>query len=178
MLISKIAIVEAALFLESDPISVTDLSKKTEITENEMHHILDDLKDKYKSENSGLSLYEVENSILLTPSKECWELLKGVYGKKYDEKLSKAALETLSIIAYSQPITKAEIDILRGVSAEGMVRLLQKRKLIKVVGKKDIPGKPPQFGTTKEFLDLFKLKSISDLPKLKEEDKEKFELNA
>ena len=175
---NKIALVEAALFLESDPITRDDLSQKIGITITEIDEALKALRLKYDNVESGLSLYEMENSILLTPSKECWEELKGVYGKKYDEKLSKAALETLSIIAYSQPITKAEIDILRGVSADGMVRLLQKRKLIKIVGKKDIPGKPPLFGTTKEFLELFKLKSISDLPKLKEEDKEKFELNA
>lgn len=173
-----IALIEAALFLESNPITVEDLSKKTELTAVEIESVLVQLRARYDSNESGLSLYELEETILLTPSKSCWEELKGVYGKKYDEKLSKAALETLSIIAYSQPITKVEIDILRGVSADGMVRLLQKRKLIKVVGKKDIPGKPPLFGTTKEFLELFKLKSISDLPKLKEEDKEKFELNA
>ncbi len=173
-----IAIAEAALFLESNPITLDELSKKTELTVDEIKESIDELKERYNRPESGLSLFEVEDSILLTPSKECWDSLKGVYGKKYDEKLSKAALETLSIIAYSQPITKAEIDILRGVSADGMIRLLQKRKLIKVVGKKDIPGKPPLFGTTKDFLVLFKLNSIADLPKLKEEDKERFELNA
>jgi segregation and condensation protein B len=173
-----VALTEAALFLESNPITIEDLSKKTELEIEIIERSLEELKERYRSSGSGLTLYEIEDSLLLTPSKECWESLKGVYGKKYDEKLSKAALETLSIIAYSQPITKAEIDILRGVSADGMVRLLQKRKLIKVVGKKDIPGKPPMFGTTRDFLDLFKLKSIADLPKLKEEDKEKFELNA
>ena len=172
------ALIEAALFLESDPITFEDLSKKINIEIDIVETIVKSLIHRYENFNSGLSIFEINGSILLTPSKECWELLKGVYGKKYDEKLSKAALETLSIIAYSQPMTKAEIDILRGVSADGMVRLLLKRKLIKVVGKKDIPGKPPLFGTTKEFLDLFSLKSISDLPKLKEEDKEKFELNA
>lgn len=175
---NSIAIVEAALFLESDPITVKELSRKVDLTTEQIDLALTALKDKYSLEESGLSIYEMDNTLLLTPSKMCWEKLKGVYGKKYDEKLSKAALETLSIIAYSQPMTKAEIDILRGVSADGMVRLLLKRKLIKVVGKKDIPGKPPLLGTTKKFLELFKLKSISDLPKLNEEDKEKFELNA
>lgn len=175
---SNIALIEAALFLESSPITVEELARKSELTTDIVESSLEALRLRYSSDESGLFLYEIDSTILLTPSKECWESLKAVYGKKYDEKLSKAALETLSIIAYSQPVTKAEIDILRGVSADGMVRLLQKRKLIKGVGKKDIPGKPPLFGTTKDFLDLFNLKSISDLPKLKEEDKEKFELNA
>lgn len=178
MILNNIAIIEAALFLESNPVTIEELSRKTNIEIKHIEEIILNLKDKYSSETSGISIYEIDDTILLTPSKECWELLKDVYGKKYDDKLSKAALETLSIIAYSQPITKGEIDILRGVSADSMVRLLLKKKLIKVIGKKDIPGKPPLYGTTKDFLDLFKLKSIADLPKLKEEDKEKFELNA
>ncbi len=178
MILNSIAIVEAALFLESSPITIDELSNKIGIEPKEIKLSIKTLEERYNKLESGLSLYIASDSYLLTPSKKCWDELKVVYGKKYDEKLSKAALETLSIIAYSQPITKAEIDILRGVSADGMVRLLQKKQLVKVVGKKDIPGKPPLFGTTKEFLELFKLSSISDLPKLKEEDKEKFELNA
>lgn len=172
------SMVEAALFLESDPITLEDLSRKLNYTTEVVLEAIKELETKYTTEDGGLAILEQDNTYLLTPSKSCWEELKEVYGKKYDDKLSKAALETLSIIAYSQPMTKAEVDLLRGVSADGMIRLLQKRKLIKVVGKKDIPGKPPLFGTTKEFLELFNLKSIADLPKLKEEDKEKFELNA
>jgi segregation and condensation protein B len=85
-------------------------------------------------------------------------------------------METLSIIAYSQPITRAEIEAIRGVSADNMIRLLAERNLIKEVGKKDAPGKPVQFGTTKEFLKFFRLNSISDLPKLEETESERFEL--
>lgn len=175
---NKRGIIEAALFLESDPVTVSDLEKKTGLEELEIQNLINELTQFYIDSDSGLSIMEVKKGFLLTPNKDCWDHLKSVYGKKYDEKLSKAALETLSIIAYSQPITKAEIDILRGVSADGMIRLLQKRNLIKIVGKKDIPGKPPMFGTTKDFLKLFNIDSISDLPKLKEEDKERFELNA
>ena len=83
-------------------------------------------------------------------------------------------METLAIIAYSQPITRAEIESIRGVSAESMIKLLIGKNLIKVVGKKDAPGKPKQYGTTKEFLKMFQLKSISDLPKLKEADRVRF----
>ena len=85
-------------------------------------------------------------------------------------------METLAIIAYSQPITRAEIEALRGVSADNMIRILVERNLIKEVGKKDIPGKPVQFGTTKDFLQLFRLNSIADLPKLDETESERFEL--
>ena len=83
---------------------------------------------------------------------------------------------SLSIIAYSQPITRAEIEGLRGVSADNMIRLLMERNLIKEVGKKDVPGKPTQYGTTKEFLKFFRLNSIADLPKLDQEEEERFEL--
>jgi segregation and condensation protein B len=113
---------------------------------------------------------------MISPKKEYWDNLKDRYGKKNDSKLSKAALETLSIIAYSQPITRSEIEAIRGVSADNMIRLLLERELIRETGKKDIPGKPVQFGTTKEFLKLFRLDSIADLPKLNESEADRFEL--
>ena len=96
--------------------------------------------------------------------------------EKNEARLSKAAMETLSIIAYSQPITRSEIEAIRGVSADNMIRLLVERNFIREVGKKDIPGKPVQFGTTKEFLKFFRLNSIADLPKLDETESERFEL--
>ena len=101
---------------------------------------------------------------------------KEKYGKKNEGKLSKSAMETLSIIAYSQPITRAEIEAIRGVSADNMVRLLMERNLIRETGKKDVPGKPIQYGTTKDFLKFFRLNSIADLPKLDETESERFEL--
>jgi segregation and condensation protein B len=84
-------------------------------------------------------------------------------------------METLSIIAYSQPITRQEIESIRGVSADGMIKLLLARNMIKEVGKKEAPGRPVQYGTTKEFLKLFRLASIADLPKMDELDQERFE---
>lgn len=83
-------------------------------------------------------------------------------------------METLSIIAYSQPITRGEIENLRGVNADGMMRLLLSRDLVREVGRKDAPGRPVQYGTTREFLRLFRLSSISDLPRLDEADQKKF----
>ncbi|HPX48172.1 MAG TPA: SMC-Scp complex subunit ScpB, partial [Treponemataceae bacterium] len=127
-------------------------------------------------EAHGLELVQISGGWTLCPKKELWESLKEKYGKKNDNKLSRAAMETLSIIAYSQPITRGEIEAIRGVSADNMIRLLVERNLIKEVGKKDIPGKPVQFGTTKEFLKLFRLNSISDLPKLDETESDRFEL--
>ena len=112
----------------------------------------------------------------LVPKKELWQVLRERYGSKSEGKLSRSAMETLSIIAYSQPITRGEIEAIRGVSADNMIRLLSDRNLIKEVGKKDVPGKPVLFGTTKEFLKFFRLNSISELPKLDEDEAERFEL--
>jgi segregation and condensation protein B len=86
-------------------------------------------------------------------------------------------METLSIIAYSQPVTRSEIEDIRGVQADSMIRLLLERNLIREMGKKDVPGKPSQYGTTREFLMLFHLESIADLPKLDENEADRFELN-
>jgi len=85
-------------------------------------------------------------------------------------------METLAIVAYSQPVTRPEIEKIRGVSADNMIRLLLEKGLVRETGKKDIPGKPVLYGTTKEFLKLFRLNSIAELPKLGEVDIEKFEL--
>ena len=108
--------------------------------------------------------------------KDNWEVLKDQYGSKREGKLSKSAMETLAIIAYSQPITRAEIESIRGVGVDNMIRVLLERNLIKEVGKKETPGRPTLFGTTKEFLKLFRVNSISKLPELDEDDEERFEL--
>jgi segregation and condensation protein B len=113
---------------------------------------------------------------MITAKREYWENLKERYGKKNEGKISRAAMETLAIIAYSQPVTRAEIEKIRGVSADNMIRLLLEKSFIREVGKKDIPGRPVMYGTTKEFLKQFRLNSISELPKLGEGDIEKFEL--
>ena len=113
---------------------------------------------------------------VLTPKQKFWAVLKEKYGEKNSGRLSKSALETLSIIAYSQPITRGEIEKIRGVSADNMIRILLDRNFIKEVGRKDVPGRPIQFGTTKEFLKFFHLNSISELPRLDENEEQRFEL--
>jgi segregation and condensation protein B len=112
---------------------------------------------------------------ILAPKAELWESLKERYGKKNENRLSRAALETLSIVAYSQPITRAEVEALRGVSADGMIRFLLEREFIKEVGKKEAPGRPIQYGTTKEFLKYFRLGSIADLPHLDELERDRYD---
>lgn len=170
------ALLETVLFLESEPLSVKVLSNKSQLSEEVVEKCLENLKEKYEDETSGIELAMITGGWCLAPKKEYWDVLKEQYGTKRDGRLSKSAMETLSIIAYSQPITRAEIEQIRGVSVDNMIRLLIERNLIKEVGKKEVPGRPTLFGTTKEFLKLFRLNSISELPKLDEEEEDRFEL--
>ncbi len=170
------ALVEAILYLETDPIDEALLMRITGFSKDVVDATIELLKDRYSDESHGIELVQISGGWAVSPKRELWESLKDRYGKKNDNRLSRAAMETLSIIAYSQPITRAEIEAIRGVSADNMIRLLAERNLIKEVGKKDIPGKPVQFGTTKDFLKLFRLNSIADLPKLEEGEIDRFEL--
>ena len=172
----EVGLVESILFLESEPLTVEAISKISELAVNIVEQCIEALKEKYASENSGIELSMITGGWTLTPKKEYWELLKEKYGNKNAGKLSRSAMEVLSIIAYKQPITRAEIESIRGVPPDNMIRLLVERQLIKEVGRKDSPGRPCQFGTTKEFLKFFGLNSIAELPQLDEEENERFEL--
>lgn len=170
------ALIDAIFYLESEPVSEENLSKYSGLSLDIVKICIEKLKSEYEKSNSGVELTQILGGWLIVPKKELWENLKDRYGKKNENKLSRAAMETLAIIAYSQPITKAEIEAIRGVSSDNMVRLLIEKKLIKEIGKKDSPGKPTIYGTTKEFLLAFQLNSIADLPKLDESEAERFEL--
>lgn len=171
------ALIEAILLLENDPVNINFISRISALDKGIVKISINELKDKYSSEDFGIEIVEISDGYMLSPKQEFWGHLKDHYGKKNDEKLSKAGMETLSIIAYSQPLTRAEIENIRGVSVDGIMRQLIKRNLVQEVGKKEIAGKPPLYGTTKEFLRLFRLKSIADLPRLDEVNQDRFELN-
>jgi segregation and condensation protein B len=170
------ALVEAVLYMETSPVSAETIGKITGLPENAVSSALSEIGARCKAESSGIELLETTAGFLFSPKQEHWDVLREHYGKKNHLKLSKAAVETLTIIAYMQPVTRAEIEQIRGVSADNMIRLLLERSLIREAGKKDAPGKPVQYATTKEFLDLFHLASIADLPHLEETDAERFEL--
>lgn len=173
----EVGIIEAILFLENEPINIKMISNISDLAENIVEVGIEQIQERCKAENRGIELIEIVGGYTFSPKEEFWGILKDHYGKKNEEKLSKAAMETLSIIAYSQPLTKTEVENIRGVSADNMIRMLIKKGFVKEVGKKDVPGKPLLFGTTREFLKVFKLNSIADLPKLDEHDRDRFELN-
>ncbi len=173
---SETALLETVLFLESEPQSVEVLSKITQLSEDVVNECIERLKEKYTSPDSGIEVSLILGGWILTPKKESFDLVKERYGKKNEGRLSKAAIETLSIIAYSQPITRAEIESIRHVNVDNMMRILLDRKFIKEIKKKDIPGKPTLYGTTDDFLEFFHLQSIADLPQLDEAENERFVL--
>jgi segregation and condensation protein B len=170
------ALVEAILYLEADPLDEAALARISGLARDIVTKALENLDERYGQQDSGVELSRIAGGVMISPKKEYWDNLKERYGKKNETKLSKAALETLSIIAYKQPITRSEIEQIRGVQADTMMRLLLEKNLIRETGKKDAPGRPIQYGTTREFLKFFRLESISDLPKLNEMENDRFEL--
>jgi segregation and condensation protein B len=171
------AIIESVLFLETEPVDPGVLARKTGLEPEVVRQALELIREEYRAEVHGLELVEIGGGYTFAPKAALWEILKPLYARKNDNRLSRAAMETLSIIAYSQPVTRAEIESIRGVAADGMIKLLLSRNMIKEVGRKDAPGRPTQYGTTREFLQLFRLSSIADLPKLDEVERDRFEVN-
>ncbi|MBQ0050498.1 MAG: SMC-Scp complex subunit ScpB [Treponema sp.] len=169
-------LIEAVLFLESEPLTADAIANISQLSREVVDQCIELLKEKYTAENCGVELSVITGGYVLTPKKEYWDTVKERYGNKNEGKLSKSALEVLSIIAYKQPITRAEIENLRGVSPDNMLRLLIERQLVKEVGRRDTPGRPVEFGTTKEFLKFFRLNSIAELPQLDANEEERFVL--
>ena len=171
------ALVETVLFLESESLDEASLSRITGLSRDVVAAALELLVEESRTGIRGIEPVHSGGGWILAPKAELWESLKERYGKKNESRLSRAALETLSIVAYSQPITRAEVEAIRGVSADGMIRFLLERELVKEVGKKEAPGRPVQYGTTKEFLKYFRLGSIADLPRLDELETERFAIS-
>jgi segregation and condensation protein B len=171
----QVGLVEAVLLLENEPVEVAALQRVTGLGHAEVMKAVEFLREEYARDSHGIELVELGGGWALAPKQSLWPALRERYGRRNEGRFSRAAMETLSIIAYSQPITRPEIESIRGVSADGMIKLLLSRGLIKEVGRKEAPGRPVQYGTTKEFLKFFRLASIADLPKMDELDQERFE---
>jgi len=157
-------IIEALLFTSVEPLSIKDLKKN--LPQNlDIELVIETLQKYY--ETRGVNLKRVGNSIVLRTAKDLDHLF--VTKKVTNKNLSRAARETLAIIAYHQPVTKLEIEEIRGVSVgTQLMRGLMDRGWIKIVGQRDVPGRPSVYATTKEFLDYFSLQHIRELPELPE----------
>jgi segregation and condensation protein B len=164
------SIVESLLFVAEGPLTLPRLAEVIDgAAKGEIKAALDQIGADLEANQRGIRLAEVAGGYQLRTAKENAEWVKKFLGGR-PARMSRATLETLAIIAYRQPVTKAEIEAIRGVDVDGVVNTLMERNLIRAVGRKDVPGRPFLFGTTAEFLQLFNLKDLSDLPTLKESD--------
>ena len=160
------AIIEAILFSAGRIVTKNELIMNLEISEEELEKVIQKLQQKYDNEESGIELIKIENGYQLCTKKELYEYIYPVIDKRTKPNLSNAALETLAIIAYNPRITRAEIEAIRGVSADGAVYKLLEYGLIEEAGKTDLPGKPMSYKTTNEFLKMFGYTTLNDLPEL------------
>ena len=160
------AAIEAILFAYGDAVDVSKIAKAigqdVETTKKILHHMM----DRYEEEDRGIRIIELEKSFQMCTKQECYEYLINMALQPHKAHLTEVMLETLSIVAYKQPVTKAEIEKIRGVSCEHAVNRLLDFELITEVGRKDAPGRPILFGTTEQFLRSFGVKSLTELPEL------------
>ena len=163
------AILESMLFVSPEPLSVTRLvAVLGDVTKAEVERVLRSLGDDLEQEGRGIRLAEVAGGYRLVTKQEYAPWIKRLDKAKSAAKLSRSALESLAIIAYKQPIVRSEIEEIRGVETSGVVRTLLERKLVRIVGRKEVPGRPIMYGSTKFFLEHFGLNDLSQLPPLRE----------
>lgn len=168
------AVIEAVLFTMGDSVEVEKLAAAIEHDVDTTTKIVHNMMDKYQAENRGVKIIELENAFQMCTKPEYYDDLIKVASQPRKYVLTDVLLETLSIIAYKQPITKPEIEKIRGVNCEHAVNKLVEYGLAKEVGRLDAPGRPMLFGTTEEFLRSFGVQSIDELPVISEDLVEKF----
>ncbi|HVT46189.1 MAG TPA: SMC-Scp complex subunit ScpB [Vicinamibacterales bacterium] len=163
------ATIEALVFASPEPVTLKTLARllDTEPPED-ITAAVDALKADYEQRNGGLQLIEVAGGFQIVTRPELHEWVRRLFHERTTQKLSVASLETLAVIAYKQPITAPEIAEIRGVNTSGVVSTLIERKLVKIVGRKPVVGRPFLYGTTREFLERFGLNDLSDLPKVED----------
>lgn len=162
------AIIEALVFASPEPVTVKTLTKLLPDESREsLTEALGQLRADY-DRPGGLQFVEVAGGFQIVTKPELHEWVRRLFHERTTQKLSVASLETLAVIAYKQPVTAPEIAEIRGVNTAGVVGTLIERKLIKIVGRKPVVGRPFLYGTTREFLDRFGLKDLSDLPKVED----------
>ncbi|MBF0386015.1 MAG: SMC-Scp complex subunit ScpB [Candidatus Omnitrophica bacterium] len=162
-------IIESLLFVSEKPVTIDQIKKVLEtVSPSEIKDIINLLNNDYEKKQGGVGIVEIAGGYQMLSNPKYVSYLRAFFKTKHKEKLSKPALETLAIIAYKQPVTRSEIEIIRGVDSDGVVAHLVEKELIKISGRKDVPGRPFVFGTTKLFLEYFGLRALEDLPKLEE----------
>ncbi len=170
--------IESILFAIGNSVEISTIADALEIEQSLVEDAIDALTEKYEAADCGLSLTRLEDSVQLCTKPENYEYLVRITKVKPRFSLSDTVLETLSIVAYKQPVTRIEIEKIRGVSCEHAVNKLLEYDLIKEVGRLEAPGKPILFGTTENFLRCFGVTSISDLPQITPDQVEEYKKEA
>lgn len=160
------SIIESILFAAGRMVSIEELELALEVSRVDLEKILDKMQEEYKEQKRGIELIKLNNGYQLCSKKENYEYIYQIIDKRNKPKLSNAALETLSIIAYNPKISRAEIEAIRGVSVDATIYKLLEYGLIEEAGKLDLPGKPMSYKTTEEFLKMFGYSSLDELPEL------------
>lgn len=172
------AILESILFTMGDSVEISRLATVLEMSNKEVTEVLEGMQKKYEAEDRGISLLWLEDSVQLSTKADMYEYLIKIAKTPRKMTLTDTVLETLSIIAYKQPVTRLEIERIRGVSCDHAVNKLLEYDLITELGRLDAPGRPLLFGTTEQFLRCFGVKSLDELPELSTMQVEEFKQQA
>ena len=159
-------IIESILFASGREVRITELMSALELSSDEVIKAVNGLKQSYKNDDRGLEIINIEDSYQLCTKKENYEYIFPIFDKRSKPNLSQAAMETLAIIAYNPRITRAEIETIRGVNSDGTIYKLLDYNLIEEAGKLDAPGKPMTYKTSSEFLKMFGISNLHELPEL------------
>ena len=162
------SVIEALLFTWGDPLEIKDMASILELNKEELANIMDEMIDEFDYNMRGVKIIKVNNSYQLGTRPEHFPWIKKLSNPKVIKSLSNAALETLSIIAYRQPIIKSDIEAIRGVRCDKAIETLMDRELIKEIGRLERVGRPILYGTTEGFLRAFGLEALENLPPLNE----------
>ena len=162
------SVVEAVLFASDEPLSAERLANIVQITVRQVRQHIEKLNNKYEGCGSAFRIEQIAGGYQMLTLSPYNYWLEKLLRARSDSKLSPAALETLAIIAYKQPVMRADIESIRGVAAGDLIRSLMYKGLVKIVGRAEVLGRPMLYGTTKKFLEIFGLNSLKDLPKVEE----------
>ena len=160
----RMAAIETILFAMGDSVEMSVIAQALEITEEEAEEAVDALEKRCQSPESGLCINRLEDSVQLSSKPEHYEYLVKIAKAPKKQVLTDTLMETLSIIAFKQPVTRAEVENIRGVNSDFSISKLVSYDLVQEVGRKDAPGRPLLFGTTEQFLRSFGISSLTDLP--------------
>jgi len=163
------SVIEALLFASEKPLTIEQVKNVLDNLEGQqIRQLIEELRAEYEQSNRGIRITEIAGGFQMVTQPTLAVFLKKLFKGRHVERLSKPALETLAIIAYKQPVTKLEVESLRNVNVDGVVKGLLDKDLIRIAGRRKAPGRPFVFGTTRQFLEYFGLKSLEELPKIEE----------